>query len=269
MFLAIGSMPVAPASAAKPDRPTNVDEHPLAVPVHVARNRFELIRTQVKDYSCILVKRERVDGILRDYEYMFAKIRHEQRVDGRVVTPFSVYLRFLAPAKIKGREVLYVNGQNDGELLARKGGERFSFVTMSLDPLGGSAMRGNRYPITEIGIKRLTQRLIELGQESMRGDAAWRECRVQYFQQSKVGDRLCTCIQVEHPVRRDSLPSHLARIYLDDELQVPIRYEAYDWPTEPGGEPPLLEEYTYLNLKLNEGFTDKDFDRGNPAYGFR
>ena len=33
--------------------------------------------------------------------------------------------------------------------------------------------------------------------------------------------------------------------------------------------PRLLEEYTYRQLKLNVGLTDADFQRWNPAYGFR
>ena len=36
-----------------------------------------------------------------------------------------------------------------------------------------------------------------------------------------------------------------------------------------GAEPELMEEYTYLNLKLNNGFTDADFDIKNPNYRFK
>jgi hypothetical protein len=75
-------------------------------------------------------------------------------------------------------------------------------------------------------------------------------------------------IQVVHPVPRRNFLFNVARIYLDDELQIPIRYEAYDWPEQQGADPVLLEEYTYLNLKLNQGFTDADFDVHNPNYGF-
>ena len=62
---------------------------------------------------------------------------------------------------------------------------------------------------------------------------------------------------------------HLARIYVDQQYNLPIRYEAYDWPKEPGAEPQLIEEYTYLDLKLNNGFTDADFDIRNPNYQFK
>jgi hypothetical protein len=55
---------------------------------------------------------------------------------------------------------------------------------------------------------------------------------------------------------------------IDGELDLPIRFEAYDWPTEPEAEPPLAEQYTYTKLKLNNGFSDTDFDVRNPRYGY-
>ena len=71
-----------------------------------------------------------------------------------------------------------------------------------------------------------------------------------------------------HPTPRKQFRFHLARVFIDDELQVPIRYEAYDWPKEQGGKPLLIEEYTYLKLDVNKGYTDEDFDEDNPNYKF-
>ena len=95
------------------------------------------------------------------------------------------------------------------------------------------------------------------------------ECDVKFFKGAKINGRVCTCVQITHPVPRRNFLFHLAKIFVDDELNVPIRYEAYEWPREPGGTPELIEEYTYLNLKLNNGFTDADFDRHNSNYHFR
>jgi hypothetical protein len=69
-------------------------------------------------------------------------------------------------------------------------------------------------------------------------------------------------------VPRRNFLFNVARIYIDDQLEVPIRYEAYDWPAQAGGAPVLLEEYTYMNLQLNSGLTDADFNVHNPAYTF-
>jgi hypothetical protein len=126
-------------------------------------------------------------------------------------------------------------------------------------------MSGNRYPITEMGMRRLLERLLEIGTN----DVKYGECTVNFIQGAKVNNRTCTCIQVVHPVPRRNFLFHLARIYVDDELQLPIRYEAYDWPAPGTNQPQLNEEYTFLNVKLNNGFTDADFSTENPSYGFK
>jgi hypothetical protein len=116
-----------------------------------------------------------------------------------------------------------------------------------------------------LGLKRLTERLIEVGEH----DSKFGECDVKFLPGAKINGRDCTCIQVLHPVPRREFLFHQARIFVDTELNVPIRYEAYDWPPAAGGTPLLMEEYTYLNLKLNNGFTDEDFDTRNSKYSFR
>ena len=78
----------------------------------------------------------------------------------------------------------------------------------------------------------------------------------------------CTLLEVVHPVQRPHFDFHIARIYIDDELRIPIRFASWEWPAVAGGSPQLLEEFTYLNIKLNVGLTDLDFDSGNPNYAY-
>ena len=235
---------------------TSQGEHPLEPALALAAKVLDNLRTNIKDYSCTVVKRERIGGELQPHEYMFAKIRHE---------PFSVYLYFLAPEAVKGQEVIYSDGKNDGNMLAHAGsGVRAMVGTVSLKPQSMLAMQGNRYPITEIGVENLAERLVEVAKH----DRQFGECDVNFFPEAKVNGRVCTCIQVVHPVPRRNFRFHLARVYMDDEHLIPIRYEAYDWPKEQGGQPILMEEYTYMNVKVNNGFTDADFDPTNSAYKF-
>jgi hypothetical protein len=206
-----------------------------------------------------------VGDVLMDYEYMFAKIRNGKEVDGREVVPFSVYLYFLKPVEIKGREVIYVAGQNEGKLCAHEGGTKGKFLpTVWLLPNGPFAMRGQRYPITDLGIENMVVKLIEKG-ETLK---TFPNLEVKFYQNAKVNGRVCTCIQLMHPERAPEQDFNVARIYIDDELKLPIRYEAYDWPKTAGGSPELLEEYTYIDLKLNVGLTDADFDVKNSNYAF-
>jgi len=231
------------------------NEHPLMPALRWAYSGLREME-QIRDYSAVLVKRERIGDEVGDYERMFVKVRHE---------PFSVYLYFLAPNNLKGQECVYVENKNDGKMWAHGVGMRGKmFGTVSLKPDGVIAMQGQRYPLTEMGILNLTRRLVEVAEH----DIKYGECEVKFYRGAKVADRQCTCIEAIHPVPRRNFRFHLARIFVDDELNVPIRYAAYSWPREKGGAPELIEEYTYLDLKLNPGFTDADFDINNPNYNF-
>jgi len=214
------------------------------------------IAEKIQDYSATMVKRERIDGKVNDPEYMFIKVRHK---------PLSVYMCFLKPDHLKGQEVIWIQGQNNGKLWGHGTGMRKVFGTVPLDPTGPVAMKGNRYPITEVGVLNLVRRLIEEGEK----DTQYGECEVKYFPGAKINGRACTCIQVVHPVPRRNFQFHLARIFVDDAYNLPVRFEAHDWPSQPGGPPELIEEYTYVNIKMNNNFTDADFDIRNSSYGFK
>jgi len=232
-------------------------EHPLDDALDIARKTLRYIDENVKDYTCTLVKRERINGTLLEHEFMTCKIRHPQPGDN----PFSVYLGFVKPASMKGREVLFTGDS----MTAHEGGFKGKFLpTVTLDPNSALAMRNQRYPITEIGLRTLTERLIEKGER----DRAVGPCKVRILKGAKVRDRVCTCIEVKHDDRKPEFDFHVARIFVDDELQLPIRYEAFEWPTRPGGKMELIEEYTYMDVKLNVGLTDEDFNSKNPRYNF-
>jgi len=66
-------------------------------------------------------------------------------------------------------------------------------------------------------------------------------------------------IQVVHPTRAENLSCHMANIYIDSELHMPIRVEIYDWPKDGDDQPILQEEFTFTRLKLNVGLSNADF----------
>jgi hypothetical protein len=247
------------ASAAPLLGPAQGNEHPLMPALRWAYSGVGDIE-KLQDYSATLAKRERIGGKLMEYEYMALKLRHK---------PFSVYMYFLGPAAVKGQEVIYIQGQNDGHMWAHGVGmQNTMFGTVKLKPDGPIAMRNERYPLTELGILNLTNRLVEVAEK----DVKYGECEVKFYKGAKINNRVCTCIEVIHPEPRRNFLFHVARIFVDDELNLPIRYESYDWPRDRGakvGVEQLGEEYTYLNLKVNNGFTDADFDTKNPNYKFR
>ena len=159
--------------------------------------------------------------------------------------------------------MIWVEGRNDNHLIAHEAG-LLNFKRVSLDPNGFMAMLGQRYPITEIGAQNLVEELITRGER----DRQHGECEVQFYEKASINKRPCRMIQVIHPQRRDYFDYYKAEVYIDRELKIPVRYASWAWPEKPGGEPILLEEYTYLDIQVNVGLTDKDFDPDNEAYNY-
>lgn len=237
--------------------------HPLDPALAVARKGLERIRAEVRDYTALMIKQERVNGTLRPEETVRVKVRHRREQDGQVI-PKSFYLYFEKPASVTGREVIWVEGRNDDHLTAHEGGIKNLF-SVNLAPDSFLAMAGNRYPITELGIETLMVRMIEKGER----DRKHGECSVSINREIEVDGQKCTLITITHPEKRDHFEFHQAKIYVNDEIDLPIGYEGFEWPEQPGGEPVLIERYFYRELKVNVGLKDIDFDPENPEYRFR
>lgn len=240
-------------------RPKN---HPL-LPVLRLAEQGKDSTGEIHDYTCTIFKRERIKGRLMPTETIQAKIRRPHVADGEH-KPYSVYLKFAGPSSVKGREVLYVQGEHDDKMLIRRGGQRMAYITTYLATDSDFAMAENRYPITEIDFQRVVGRLIDVVKEDMN----YGECSVQFFKNASIGDQKCTRIVVEHPHRRDHFQFHRAIVFVDEERQLPLAYASYTWPEHEGGKPVLIEEYVYANVQLNVGLADSDFHRDNPTYGF-
>jgi hypothetical protein len=245
--------PVAAAPAA-PATPFNLTqqpgEHPLAPTIRVLNEVLAHIDQNVRDYTCTLIKQESLDGTVGEQQQIMMKCRNQ---------PLSVYLVFLKPNQ--GREVLFVDGVNDNQIAVLEAGFKRHLGVLNLDPKGMLAMNGQRHPITEVGLRNLTAKLIAGKSAEMQ----FSECEVTSDPNQKVGSRPATLIQIKHPIQRKEFATHITRIFLDNELKVPICYDAYMWPETPGATPPLDARYIYSNLKLNVGLAAQDFDANNPA----
>lgn len=241
--------------------------HPLDEAISIAEEALVEFRAKYDDYTCLLYKRERVSGVTGDQEVAKVKIRNRKEVDGRLVTPFAVYLNFVKPAKIAGREALWVEGANNGKMIGHKGkGESIITASAWLLPTSPLAMAGQLYPITEIGIENLILKLIE------RGNKERQHADVEVTWKSNVLQRRkCRVLTLMHAAKRPEFDFHKAEIFIDEEYNIPVRYVAFDWPSAPGGKlsvKDILEEYTYTEINFNVGLTDHDFDHRNKEYNF-
>jgi hypothetical protein len=250
----------APVNAA-----ANATGHPLETALEMAKKHLAQFAS-IKDYTCRITKQERIKNVLGPTEQMEAKIRNRKTENGKIVTPLSVYLNFISPDTIKGREVIWVEGQNENKLRAHEGGFKGKLLpSVWLHPEGMLAMNGQLHPIYDIGIENLILKLIERGQRELK----YPDCEVKFIEGAKINGRGCTVLEVMHPVQKPHFEFYKAQIFIDDEMQVPIRYAAYHWPEKPTDkEGPVIEAYTYTNVKLNVGLTDADFDSNNPNYRY-
>ena len=235
--------------------------HPLDPVLKIAQEGLDRVRTEVKDYSAVLIRRERIKGKLGEYIYMDVKIRNRVVTDGKTEVPFAVILNFLKPASLKGREVVWVEGKNNGKMWVQESPLLgLKIPPVWLLPTGSLAMAENKYPITDIGLENLLVKLMDKGTIDRNRNRP-EDCEVKILKGAKIEDRACTMITLRHIVQKPEYEFERAEIFMDDELKVPIRYAAFLFPETKGGETPLDEEYTYTKLNLNIGLTDKDFTR--------
>ncbi len=251
--------PPASAGAAEHSdqkKPDAAAEQTMQAVLDWAQRTTTKIETEIHDYSAVFQKREAEDGVLGDPHRMVLKVRHK---------PLSIYAYFYSPADRRGEEAIYVAGQNGGNLLGHTTGITGALMgTLSLAPEGLIAMEGQHRPLTEIGILNLCRRISQAAEKGVKHG----QCRVEVSREKKVDGRACRCLQITNPDDREQFRFSQIRLYIDEQLDLPVRFEAYDWPAAPGEEPLLFEEYTYAKLKLNPGLADQDFDIRNPSYGY-
>jgi len=235
----------APSAVGAADPPA--DASPMDEPLRLlaeANSSF----ANVTDYTCTLIKKESINGVMMD-QVMDMSVRND---------PFSVYLRWLGPRDKVGQEACYVAGRNDGKMRVKSSGLIGVVGFVSIEPTDPRAMKTSRHAITEAGIGNLLQRL----------STRWEIERKLNVTQVKIGEyeynkRRCVRVETTHTANPDNqFFCYRAVIYFDKETHLPIRAEAYDWPTTPGdakGTP--METASYTNLQLNVGLPDDTFNK--------
>lgn len=237
-------------------------EHPFDPLLKIADLSLEKIDETIQDYTATMVSQVRILGELKDEKYLELKIRHAREEDGRKI-PFSAYTLFLKPQANVGQEAIWVEGENNGNLVAHANG-LMNIKRFYLNPEGPIAMDGNRYSIRLIGMRNLIVKMADMAKD----DRKHGECTVTVKRNVEINGRVCSMFEAIHPIQRDHFDFHIARIYIDDNYNIPVAYEGFLWPENEGEEPPLLERYFYTDIKFNVGLTDKDFDPSNEEYNY-
>jgi len=205
---------------------------------------------EIRDYTCVFTRQERVGGELLPMETMLLKHR------GPGV---CVYMKWIEEPH-RGREMIYCEGKYDGRLRVHEGSGLASWLSLSLDPAGSLAMRHARRPVTEAGVYN-SARLIARGFEEARQDESGRFIGVS---ETAVREQpsLCALTLPSDADARAGERLSRTEICIDRERALPTSLRLWDVDRQ------LVGAYTYSDYHLNVGLGDQDFDVANKAYGF-
>lgn len=257
----------APLAAAAPTNspssaPLPQTDDPLQLEIALLEQGLERIK-QVPDYTAQFFKQERIGGSLSEEQVMLLKIRH---------APFSIYLKWLVGDT--GREVLYVEGENDGQMIVHAGGWKARLIpALKLDPTGSLAMRESRHPVTEAGLKELAETVLEHRQLARAHNIALRS---RLIEGQQFDGRGCYCFVVEFPSQAVSEVYRKSIVLIDKEYRLPVCIKNYTWPDADAPNDPaalddatLIEFYSYSDVRFDRRLADIDFDKSNTEYTFR
>lgn len=228
---------------------TNKDKHAIIlsstpdwVLLEMGIRRYD----SIKDYTCILLKQEKVGGKMQGVETIELKYR---------VKPFGIYAKWI-DGPFKDREALYNSVTAAKSLRVREGGALGVMpVTVPVD--SAIAKRGTNHLITEIGLGYLLGMIRKDYQPaSQAGDITRKDVGIQQIDGVNV-------YVMESSLRKNPSNAyycHRIKHYIDYLNSIEIKAEMYDWNDQ------IMESFTYTKLRLNVGLKDSDFDQNNPAY---
>lgn len=205
--------------------------------------------SKVNDYSGHVIHQDRVRG----------KLTPDQTAELRVKSkPASVSLKYVAPNALMGQELAHVAGRNGGKLRMKPAGSFGPAGFLTLDLADSRATAHTRHAAPEFGIGPM----IDLLEKNLTIETRLRNAVQVSVSEYTYANRPVTRFEVYTDRAHALRFAYRTVVFVDRETKLPIRMEAYDQPTigsSPSGE--LLESYSYVNLKFNQGLGEAIFDK--------
>lgn len=190
---------------------------------------------QVRDYRCTFHKKESVNGKIIN-----------SRAEFRFKKPFCAFYKE-SEGQNKDIACVYIAGKNDNKLATKNTGI-LGLMTINLDPEGNLAMKGNRHPVTHLGIGYIldsAKKDIEKARKN--GNAIF-----TYEGEKNIYGRKVHATKAIYP-ENSGYYGHIVNMCYDAKTALPVRITVYDWKNE------FMEEYGYEDVRLDTGLGDSDF----------
>lgn len=215
----------------------------------------------IDNYTAAFHKEERVNGDMTEAQTIDLKIQHAPH--------FAVYMKWRNGDK--GRQVLYSDEYEDGNMVVKLGGLKGRFLpAIKLNPLGSQAMSESRHPITEAGVLGMVKKMINHREMDLKHGHGVRCTRMpnQEFDQ-----RDCYCFVFEYESPEFSEVYRKSVMLLDARHHIPLLARNYTWAADPEGmsaeeldQLTLIENYSFTELDFAREMVAQDFSRDNPRY---
>ena len=194
-----------------------------------------------RDYTCTLIKQERINGKLGPEQEMRVKFKE---------LPFSVAMQWTRNAPL-GDRVLYVEGKYDNNMLVRPSNGFLRMLTggaVQRKPDGPDAMRNTLRPVNLFGFRCGMEALVKV-YDAARDAGQLKEVFGGF---AEVSGRK-TIILERYLPPGDDYPAWKTLVYIDREYLVPVCVEGYGWDEK------LSSRYVFKDIRFNTGLTDDDF----------
>jgi outer membrane lipoprotein-sorting protein len=197
------------------------------------------------DYTCKLDKEVCKKGVL--YQDAAILVKYKK--------PKHYYFRWQqGPAR--GREVIYVDGRNQNQLVAHPGGV-LRFLTLHLDPRGHLAMKANRHSLQHSGMEKIVELMASNYDLALKLGIDAIHCTGR----SRFDGRDAWVIEGAFPPN-EGFYAHRIILWVDRTIGLPVKIVIFDKSDR------LVEAYAFRDLKVNVGLTEEDFNPANPEYHY-
>lgn len=212
----------------------------------------------IESYSATFMKQERINGAMSDLQRIKLKLRH---------APFSVYMKWLNCDA--GRELLFVDGQNEDRMLVHVGGWQAKLLpVMKLDPNGSIALRESRHPVTNIGMAKLADIMLGHHERDLSNGRAF---RCQCLEGAHFDNRDCYCFITEYDQPCEDSVYRRSIVMIDRELNIPLCVKNFAFPHDgqaTNDEQTLIEYYGFADVRMESGVGRMAFNEANRDYLF-
>lgn len=219
---------------------------------HQQLERGKQFLSSVSDYSAQFKRQERINGSLLDPQAMNLKVRHE---------PLSFYMKWTEGDK--GRQLIYVKGQNEDKVLVQIGGVAGRLTgALALSPDDPRIMAESRYPATCAGLMELTKIILQHHENDLKRDTGV-VCEIRDGE--SFDNRPCYQTSLVYDTPEVNPHYHKSLILIDKEYSLPVCVKNFTWvegkAAADHGEHNLIESYSYTGLQLNAQLSDNDFEK--------